>query len=54
MAHAFGARGDDAAAVRAYGASTNRLVNDEQDYDPITGACRQSAIAVRVRRLNNT
>jgi anaerobic selenocysteine-containing dehydrogenase len=54
MAHAFGARGDDAAAVRAYGASTNRLVNDELDYDPITGACRQSAIAVRVRRLNNT
>jgi anaerobic selenocysteine-containing dehydrogenase len=54
MAHAFGARGDEAAAVRAYGASTNRLVNDEEDYDPITGACRQSAIAVQVRRLNNT
>ena len=52
MAHAFGARGDDAGAVRAHGASTNRLVNDEEDYDPITGACRQSAIAVRVRRVN--
>ena len=51
MAHAFGARGEDAGAVRAHGASTNRLVNDEADYDPITGACRQSAIAVRVRLL---
>ena len=38
-------------AVRAHGASTNRLVNDEADYDPITGACRQSAIAVRIRVL---
>ena len=53
MAHAFGARGDDAGAVRAHGASTNRLVNDEADYDPITGACRQSAIAVRVRRVQH-
>jgi anaerobic selenocysteine-containing dehydrogenase len=51
MAHAFGARGDDGAAVRAHGASTNRLVNDEADFDPITGACRQSAIAVRIRLL---
>ena len=53
MAHAFGARGDDAQAVRAHGASTNRLVNDEADYDPITGACRQSAIAVRVPPVAN-
>ncbi len=51
MAHAFGARGEDARAVRAHGSSTNRLVNDEADYDPITGACRQSAIAVRIRVL---
>ncbi|HEY1491224.1 MAG TPA: molybdopterin-dependent oxidoreductase [Steroidobacteraceae bacterium] len=51
MAHAFGARGADASAVRAHGASTNRLVDDEVDYDPITGACRQSAIAVRIRVL---
>jgi anaerobic selenocysteine-containing dehydrogenase len=51
MAHAFGARGEDAEAVRRYGASTNRLVDDEHGFDPITGACRQSAIAVRVTRL---
>ena len=49
MAHAFGARGDAPDDVRAHGASTNRLVNDEVAYDPITGHCRQSAIPVRVR-----
>jgi anaerobic selenocysteine-containing dehydrogenase len=49
MAHAFGAQGDDAGSVRAHGASTNRLVNDEIAYDPITGQCRQSAIPVRVK-----
>ena len=50
MAHAFGARGDAPGDVRAHGASTNRLVNDDVDYDPITGHCRQSAIPVRVKR----
>ena len=50
MAHAFGARGDAPGDIRAHGASTNRLVNDEVAYDPITGHCRQSAIPVRVRR----
>ena len=50
MAHAFGAHGDDADSVRAHGSSTNRLVDDERDYDRITGQCRQSAIPVRVRR----
>jgi anaerobic selenocysteine-containing dehydrogenase len=50
MAHAFGARGGDAGSVRAHGTSTNRLVDDEHGFDPITGACRQSAIPVRVRR----
>lgn len=49
MAHAFGARGDTPEEVRAHGASTNRLVDDETGYDPITGQCRQSAIPVRVR-----
>jgi anaerobic selenocysteine-containing dehydrogenase len=48
MAHAFGARGEAADDVRSHGASTNRLVNDEVAYDPITGQCRQSAIPVRV------
>jgi len=51
MAHAFGACGDAPGDVRAHGASTNRLVNDEVAYDPITGHCRQSAIPVRVKPL---
>ncbi len=37
MAHGFAA------------ASTNRLVDDETAFDPITGQCRQSAIPVRVK-----
>lgn len=49
MAHAFGARGEAPGDVRAHGASTNRLVNDEVGFDAITGQCRQSAIPVRVR-----
>jgi anaerobic selenocysteine-containing dehydrogenase len=49
MAHAFGALGDGPDDVRAHGASTNRLVDDEVAYDRITGQCRQSAIPVRVR-----
>jgi anaerobic selenocysteine-containing dehydrogenase len=49
MAHAFGGRGDDESSVRAFGSATNRLINDEVDYDSITGQCRQSAIPVRIR-----
>lgn len=49
MAHAFGGFGSDPPAVRAHGSSTNRLVDDESVFDPITGACRQSAIPVKVR-----
>jgi anaerobic selenocysteine-containing dehydrogenase len=51
MAHAFGGFGGDPPAVRAHGSSTNRLVDDESVFDPITGACRQSAIPVKVRRV---
>jgi hypothetical protein len=35
--------------VRAFGSATNRLINDEVDFDSITGQCRQSAIPVRIR-----
>jgi len=38
MAHGFAA------------ASTNRLVDDDTGFDPITGQCRQSAVPVRVKR----
>jgi anaerobic selenocysteine-containing dehydrogenase len=50
MSHAFGDSPLDPASVRARGAPTNRLVNDEVEYDPITGQCRLTAIRVRVRR----
>ena len=45
MAHAFNGLNDD---VRGRGAPTNTLVDDETDFDPITGMVRQSAIPVRV------
>jgi anaerobic selenocysteine-containing dehydrogenase len=48
MAHCFGGNGEDAGSVRRHGSTTNRLVSDEVDFDPITGQCRQSAIPVRV------
>ncbi|MFZ1834882.1 MAG: molybdopterin dinucleotide binding domain-containing protein, partial [Pseudomonadales bacterium] len=51
MAHAFGDIDSDAGNVRAQGSSTNRLVNDETCFDPITGQARQSAIPVSVRRV---
>lgn len=51
IAHAFGGVDIGHNTVRARGSSTNRLVDDETDYDPITGMARQSAIPVRVRRI---
>jgi len=51
MAHAFGDIDSDAGNVREQGSSTNRLVSDEQDFDPITGQARQSAIPIRIRAL---
>jgi anaerobic selenocysteine-containing dehydrogenase len=48
MAHAFGDVGDDAGTVAEIGASTNRLVSETVDYDPITGQSLQSAIPVRL------
>lgn len=48
MAHAFGdgAAGKD--DVREKGNSTNRLVDETVDYDPLTGHSVQSAIPVRI------
>ncbi|MCG8588587.1 MAG: hypothetical protein MJE66_04785, partial [Proteobacteria bacterium] len=48
MAHAWGAGPEDDAKVREIGAPTNRLVDDESDFDPITGMARQSAIPINV------
>ncbi len=51
MAHAWGDTPSQDAKVREVGASTNRLVDDATDYDPISGMARQSAIPVNVHRL---
>lgn len=48
MAHAFGGPDVDASDVAVRGGSTNRLVSETVDYDPITGQSLQSAIPVAV------
>jgi anaerobic selenocysteine-containing dehydrogenase len=49
MAHAWGDPAYDAKDVREIGSSTNALVSNERDFDPISGMARQSAIPVNVR-----
>jgi anaerobic selenocysteine-containing dehydrogenase len=49
MAHSWGDVPEMDKDVRSIGGSTNRLVNNEEAYDPITGMARQSAIPVNIR-----
>ncbi|MXY72489.1 MAG: molybdopterin-dependent oxidoreductase [Dehalococcoidia bacterium] len=49
MAHSWGDVPEMDQDVRSIGGSTNRLVNNEEAYDPITGMARQSAIPVNIR-----
>jgi anaerobic selenocysteine-containing dehydrogenase len=49
MAHAWGDPAADPKEVRETGSSTNRLVDDETGFDPITGMARQSALPVNIR-----
>ena len=49
MAHSWGDVPETDHDVRNIGGSTNRLVNNEEAYDPITGMARQSAIPVNIR-----
>ncbi len=49
MAHAWGDPSIDPKEVREIGSSTNRLVSNETDFDPISGMARQSAIPVNLR-----
>lgn len=53
MAHAYGDLGSGAADVRDIGVSTNRLVSETADFDPITGQSRQSAIPVNISRYQS-
>jgi anaerobic selenocysteine-containing dehydrogenase len=49
MAHAWGGLPGNEGEVRQTGSSTNRLLSNEQEFDPITGMARQSAIPVNVQ-----
>jgi anaerobic selenocysteine-containing dehydrogenase len=53
MAHAWGDAGAGEGDVREIGASTNRLVKETVDYDPITGQSLQSAIPVRIELVRS-
>lgn len=48
MAHAWGDAGSGPEDVAANGCSTNRLVSETVDYDPVTGQSLQSAIPVAI------
>jgi anaerobic selenocysteine-containing dehydrogenase len=50
MAHAWGDVGSGPEDVPTAGCSTNRLVSETVDYDPITGQSLQSAIPVAIAR----
>jgi anaerobic selenocysteine-containing dehydrogenase len=52
MAHAWGDPSVSPKEVREIGSSTNALISNEVDFDPITGMARQSAIPVNVRRAS--
>ena len=51
MAHAWGDLPDNGGSVRSQGSSTNRLVDDDRTFNPITGMPRMSAIPVRIRAV---
>ncbi len=54
MAHSWGDAPEHDAKVREIGSSTNRLVANDRDFDPITGMARQSAIPVNVRPVTDS
>jgi anaerobic selenocysteine-containing dehydrogenase len=49
MSHSWGGLPARDHEVREIGSSTNRLIDNASDYDPISGMARQSAIPVNVR-----
>ena len=53
LAHGWGFHPDydDNENVREIGASSNRIISDEAEYDPISGMARQSAIPVNIAAL---
>ena len=51
MAHAWGDPSMDPKEIREIGSSTNALVSNESDFDPISGMARQSAIPVNIAAI---
>jgi len=51
MAHAWGDIPGNWGDVREKGSSTNRLIDDDRTYDPITGQPRMTAIPVNLRHV---
>jgi hypothetical protein len=49
MIHCWGETPEIKLDVREYGVNTNRLINYDIDYEPITGLARMAAIPVAVR-----
>ncbi len=54
MAHGWGDLPEHAVDVRTQGASTNRLIDDDRTFDPITGQPVMSAVPVSVQPLGAT
>ncbi|MDA0338971.1 MAG: molybdopterin-dependent oxidoreductase, partial [Proteobacteria bacterium] len=53
MTHAWGGLPNNDGNVREIGTSTNRLMTDNIDYDPISGMPRQSAIPVTIKAIRD-
>ena len=53
MTHAWGGLPSNDGSVREIGTSTNRLMTNDIDYDPITGMPRQSSIPVTIRAIRD-
>jgi hypothetical protein len=51
MSHAFGGLPGEDDRYRELGSNTNRLVAADQDYDPISGIPRMSALPISVSAL---
>jgi anaerobic selenocysteine-containing dehydrogenase len=53
MTHAWGDLPSNDGSVREIGTSTNRLMTNDIDFDPISGMPRQSAIPVTIRAITD-
>jgi len=54
MAHSFGLNPDEPEDPRGAGANTNMLISNDEEYDPICGIPRMSAIPITVEAIAET